>query len=328
MTHTVLLDANQPPARFYLGGAWIAGIRPGASLDDHVPEDWIGSTTTVRHHPSDGLTVLPDGRRLLDAVEADPEYWLGADHVARYGSDERLLVKLLDAGQRLPIHAHPDDADAARLLGAAHGKAEAWHALRGGTVYLGLREPLDPAEALRIVETQDTARLLSLMHEIALDDGATIYVPPGLLHAIGDGIAILEVQQPEDLSILLEWTGFDLDGLRDGHLDLGFATALTAVELDARTPAQIAALVAPAGSDRMLPPEADQYFRLDPVVVGEAIDAGLRIIIVAEGSYTLRESDGSTVALTRGDAALVPAAAGEVTLEGTGRALIARPPRP
>lgn len=328
MTHTVLLDANQPAARFYLGGPWIAGLRPGASLDDHVPEDWIGSTTTVRHHPSDGLTVLPDGRRLLDAVTGDPEYWLGADHVSRYGSDERLLVKLLDAGQRLPIHAHPDDADAARLLGAAHGKAEAWHALRGGTVYLGLREPLDPAEALRIVESQETAHLLSLMHEVELEDGATIYVPPGLLHAIGEGVAILEVQQPEDLSILLEWTGFDLDGLRDGHLDLGFSTALTAVELDARTPEQVRALVAPAGAARMLPAEADEYFRLDPVVAGEPIPAGLRIVVVADGSFVLREEDGSLVGLARGDAALVPAAAGAVTLEGTGRALIARPPAP
>ncbi|WP_231560250.1 hypothetical protein [Microbacterium hominis] len=39
------------------------------------------------------------------------------------------LVKLLDAGQRLPVHAHPDDAFAAAHLGRAHGKAEAWYIL-------------------------------------------------------------------------------------------------------------------------------------------------------------------------------------------------------
>ena len=54
-----------------------------------------------------------------------------------FGADPRLLVKLLDAGQRLPVHAHPHASFAAVHLGTAHGKAGAWYIVEGGEIYLG-----------------------------------------------------------------------------------------------------------------------------------------------------------------------------------------------
>ncbi len=111
----IRLSANRPAARFYRGGERIALFRgaprpAGREAEEREPEDWIASTTTVAGETRTGLTVLPDGVLLRDAVAADPVRWLGAAHAHRWGSDTRLLVKLLDAGQRLPVHAHPDDA--------------------------------------------------------------------------------------------------------------------------------------------------------------------------------------------------------------------------
>ncbi len=117
------LPPNQPRARFYAGGRGLASFRGQGTWEPHTPEDWVGSVTTVRGEATTGLTRLPSGELLRDAVERDPVGWLGAAHAARWGSDPMLLVKLLDAGQRLPVHVHPDDAFAARHLGAAHGKA-------------------------------------------------------------------------------------------------------------------------------------------------------------------------------------------------------------
>jgi len=142
----VPLPSNRPPERFYRGGDRIAAFRGSGPAGTHEPEDWVASTTTVRGEAPAGLTRLPDGRLLADAIAADPQFWLGQEHVARWGTDTRLLVKLLDAGQRLPVHAHPDDGFAAARLGHAHGKAEAWYVLRAGTVHLGLRRPVAPAE--------------------------------------------------------------------------------------------------------------------------------------------------------------------------------------
>jgi len=99
----------------------------------------------------------------------------------------------------------PMGSFAATHVSALHGKAEAWFILSPGTVYLSLTRDLSDAELQSFVETQNIDALLSLMHEITVEPGDCIFVPHGVLHAIGAGILLAEVQEPEDLSILLEW---------------------------------------------------------------------------------------------------------------------------
>ncbi|MFK4759379.1 class I mannose-6-phosphate isomerase [Microbacterium sp. ZW T5_45] len=320
---TILLPRNSPHDRFYRGGARLTAMRGGDASATHEPEDWIGSTTTVRGEATDGLSVLPDGRLLRDAVEADPVGWLGAEHVARWGADVRLLVKLLDAGQRLPVHAHPHDRFAAEHLGCAHGKAEAWYILEGGTVHIGLREDADPAHLAELVRTQDTAALLALLHQVEVSPGDVVWMPPGELHAIGEGVLLLELQQPEDLSILLEWEGFAIDGAVEGHLGLGFDLALTAVATGRREVAELLSTAPRSGS--VLPAAADEYFVLErlPLSGPASIDAGFSVITVVNGHAEIAGRP-----LTAGDVLLVPAEAGVLEADGDGEVLVARPPRP
>ena len=80
----IRLPANQP-RRFYRGGAAIGRFRGAAAAGDDVPEDWIGSTTSIHGEAPHGLTSLPDGRLLADAVAADPEGFLGPEHAAAFG---------------------------------------------------------------------------------------------------------------------------------------------------------------------------------------------------------------------------------------------------
>ena len=121
----------------------------------------MGSATPRFGMEEDGLSRLPGGRYLRDALEADPERWLGPAHAKYFGSSPALLVKLLDAGQRLPVHVHPDRSFAYRHLGSRHGKTEAWVVLgvRGAspTVYLGWSRDMEAAELSRWVADQDTA---------------------------------------------------------------------------------------------------------------------------------------------------------------------------
>ena len=130
----LVLPPNQL-ARFYRGGARIDQLRGAASHDaggasprvdgrasthvDGGPEDWVGSTTTALGADSEGLSRLPDGRYLRDAIKERLIGFLGPDHVRRWGSNPALLVKLLDAGERLPVHFHPGRAFARRELGFA-----------------------------------------------------------------------------------------------------------------------------------------------------------------------------------------------------------------
>lgn len=324
----LVVGTNRPPARFYAGGAQIDAFRSLAPGPDHTPEDWVASTTAVRGQFPAGLTTLPKGTLLRDAIARDPESWLGAAHVTRWGEDAMILVKLLDAGQRLPVHAHPDDVFAAAELASAHGKAEAWFILEPGVVHLGLREDVERAELARLVDRQDTSALLGLLNEVAVAKNDAIVVPPGTLHAIGRSVLLAEVQQPTDLSILLEWDGFAIDGQAEGHLGIGFERALEAVDIRALEADRLDGLVRRATVEGpVFPAIADAWFRLDRVAGSAAFDAGFVVVIATDGSSMLRTSAGP-LALSKGETAVVPAASGPLTVETDGSVLVARPPAP
>lgn len=329
----VILPANQPPDRFYRGGTAISAFRGAAAAGDRVPEDWVASTTTVAGHAHLGLSSLPDGRLLRDAIAQDPAEWLGGDHVSRYGADSKLLVKLLDAGERLPVHAHPAAEFAQRHLGRAHGKAEAWFILTGGEVYLGLKRDVTVGELGALVDGQDVERLLSMLHRRDVAAGDTVYVPPGTLHAIGAATFLVEVQEPEDLSILLEWRDFAIDGRLEGHLGLGFDTALGAVDVRGRSAEDISRLImsAPMGQ-AILPPESEPYFRASRYCSSSGsamavdLEQGFCVLVVTEGALEIRSESVWTAMLARGSTVVVPHAAGRLSVVGSGELIVLRPP--
>ena len=325
------LDANQPPERFYRGGVKIDRFRGTAKGPDFRPEDWVGSTTALAGQKRLGLSRLRDGRLLVDAITADPLLWLGPAHVAAFGPSSMLLVKLLDAGQRLPVHAHPDDAFSAAHLHRSFGKAEAWYILDGGTVHLGLRQDVDRRTLADLVAWQDTTALVRLLHEREVEPGDVVYVPPGELHAIGRGVFLLEVQQPEDLSILLEWHGFALDGEADGHLGLGFDLALKAVTTRGRSTDEIDRWISPGREGAsILPSESEPFFRLERRVVNgrASLEPGFAVIVVEDGDLKLTTAAGSTARAARGATLAAPHADGRIGLSGAGTVLVCRPPQP
>jgi mannose-6-phosphate isomerase len=327
-----------PPRRFahfYRGGARITDLRGVRGPGDRSPEEWLASTTARWGAAPAGLSVLPDGRLLRDAVDGQPEAWLGPDHVAAFGVDTGLLVKLLDAGERLPVHLHPDRAWALRHLGCPYGKTEAWYIVaadEGARVHLGFREDIPPAELAERVERQDAAALLDAMHVRTVSPGDGILVPAGWPHAIGAGILVVEAQEPTDLSILLEWRGFDLDGSADGHLGVGFPTALRAVDVRGRQPEQIDALVRPGTGERadvlldVLPPAADDYFRLHLArpESAVAVPAGFAVVVVLAGTGEVA-TGAASLSVSRGDVLAVPYGAGDWMLGGAVDAVVCRP---
>lgn len=327
----IVLPPNQPKDRFYKGGRQIDALRSTGPSDEFQPEDWVASTTCCNGCTDSkiGMTTLPDGRMLADAVASDSEYWLGKDHLAKFGIDTKLLFKLLDAGQRLPVHAHPHVDWARTHLNRNHGKAEAWYMLTGGNIHLGLKEDVSKEQLLKWVVEQDVEALLSRMHKIPVQPHQTVYVPPGMLHAIGEGILIVELQEPEDLSVLLEWKGFAIDGEKDGHLGLGFPTALTAVESNARSVEEMEKLVSgPTKSGPTVAEPSREYFRLDRSTIDgrHTLEAGFAIMVVLEGEITMSTPSCPEMALKKGATVVIPHGDGEFTLAGEGDVLVARPP--
>ena len=297
---------------FYKGGERIARLR-GLTLDsDHMPEEWIGAVNTAFGHEQRGLSRLEDGTLVRDAIAADPQAFLGPDR-----TDPGLLVKLLDAGQRLPVHFHPGREFARAQLGSPYGKTEAWlivEAEPGASVHVAFTRDVELDEVREWMRTQDAAAMLAAMHELSVEPGDAIWVPAGTPHAIGEGILRVELQEPTDFSVLLEWDGFELSE-DDGHLNLGWDRALTALDRSGWPEDRARGLRA-----HTLPEEADRYFRAERVNGGDTLDQGFSILVGLSGDGTLGD-----LPFGRGSAVLVPYAAGDIALDGDVEALRARP---
>jgi mannose-6-phosphate isomerase len=311
--------------RGYRGGAAIARFRDLPGGDEIGPEDWVGSTTSVAGQPGLGISCV-EGRPLPDILAASAAEFFPAAHLARYGPQPELLVKLLDAGERLMVHCHPDREFAARHLGVRHGKTEAWliAETRGHdpVVWLGFKNDVGLDTLAGWVDCQDAAAMLESLNRVRVRPGDVLFVPGGVPHAIGEGLLIVELQEPSDLSVLLEWEGFSVDGANEGHLDLGFDVALQAVDRSRRDVTQLSAC-------RRLSEEAAPYFGLELVEPGSAgvrLPARFSIIVVLEGEGVLREANGTEHETRRGDALLVPYAAGECRLGGHVLAAVCLPP--
>jgi len=343
----IVLGPNQVH-RFYRGGPAIAEFRGTRSADDHAPEDWVASATSVFGSEGAGLSTLPDGRTAAEAFVADPEAFFGPRHAARFGADPGLLVKLLEAGERLPVHCHPNREFARRHLGCPYGKTEAWvivearspepEAEAEAEVFLGFRDEVDPAALAAWVTGQSTAAMLGAMHRIPVTIGDAVLVPAGVPHAVGEGVFLVELQEPTDLSVLLEWEGFDVDGARDGHLGLGFDVALRCVDrsgwgkerLDRLRTSREGGRDARPGVDVLFPAEADSFFRAERIRPRDAspLSPGFSVLVMTQGAGRLEFGTAGSLEVARGDTVLVPFAAGDCRLVGSLEAVRCMPPHP
>jgi mannose-6-phosphate isomerase len=317
----IVLGPNMP-AMFYRGDGRIDRLRGTTGHEDR-PEDWIGSVTARFGSETDGMTRLPDGTLLAEAVAGDPEAWLGAAHVARYGTDTGLLVKLLDAGQRLPVHVHPDKGFAAGHLASPHGKTEAWIVLEAdpdAAVHLGFRRDVEAAELAGWARSQDIGALLAVTNRVPVAPGDTVLCPAGTPHAISAGILVVELQEPADLSIMLEWSTFSL---AEGEATLGLPLdeALACIDRRACPPERLKelhgrSLYSAVGS--LLPGEADPFFVAERVdtQVSRHLSQSYSVLVVTAGGGHLATEDGSSLVIGRGSTVVIPYAAGPAVLSG------------
>jgi mannose-6-phosphate isomerase len=329
-----LLMPPSPVQHFYRGGDRIAALRGAEVISDHQPEEWLASTTQRFGEPGIGLSRTADGTVLRDLVAADPEEWIGSDGAA--AGDVGVLVKLLDARQRLPVHVHPDRGFATRHLDCPYGKTEAWFVLDtepGCAFYVGWRESVDRTELDRRRDAQDGQWMLDHMNRVVAEPGMGVVLPSGTVHAIDGGIFVAEVQEPTDFSILLEWS-VTTSTRDESHLDLGFDVVMPAVSTDAFGPDRLAQVVtrspAPGSAvQSVLAPAADPFFRLRQTAAtltsaSDAVEAGFGVVLVTAGAGSLRGRDAG-IPIERGEVYAVPSGFGPWRVEGDAEILVAGP---
>jgi mannose-6-phosphate isomerase len=167
-----------------------------------------------------------------------------------------LLFKVIDARNRLSVQVHPNERTAAGTGGEP--KSEMWCALSDGPIYAGLKSGVSAADVERAVGDGSFEDLL-VRHDAKAGD--VFYIPGGLVHAIGDGVQLFEVQQSSDTTYrLYDWGRTDADG-RPRQLHV--AEALAVMDLSLPLPHPCESLDTP-------------YFRFwrKPVAGAETLAAG------------------------------------------------------
>lgn len=135
-----------------------------------------------------------------------------------------LLIKLLDAEEKLSLQVHPPVEIAARFGGEP--KTEFWYVARaepGAELYVGLRNGISEKDFRRALDAGTAADHL---HTIRVKAGDGMFLPSGRFHAIGGGNLLVEVQQNSDTTYrVFDWNRLDDAGKpRQLHVEQALAS--------------------------------------------------------------------------------------------------------
>ena len=228
-----------------------------------------------------------------------------------------LLIKLIDAADRLSVQVHPDDDYAARVEND-RGKTEMWYivaAEEGAEIICGLNPDTDTAAFAAAVAAGNTEAALC---HVPVHAGECYFIPAGLPHAIGRGILIAEIQQNCDLTYrVYDYDRVDKNGCpRELHVKkaLDVIRPFTGEEIERLRFSR----GRECATGTLL---ADcEYFRvslLSPDKAACTLSGGGRmghlLCLAGEGELV---ANGEVLSLARGDSILLPAALSEVTVSG------------
>jgi len=217
-----------------------------------------------------------------------------------------LLVKFLFPCEKLSVQVHPDDETAVRR-GWACGKTECWyvvHAEASAQVALGLKPGVTRAQFERSIREE---RAEELLNWIDVRTGDMIYVAGGTVHTLGPGSIIVETQQPSDTTYRL----YDYGRPRELHLTDG----LSALKESVRSGKVV------RSAPSKIHGEGNRHWRLiaSPYFVVERFELNqpyelrpqgrrsAQVLVVIEGSGVLESEAVEPMAITKGDAVVVPA---------------------
>jgi len=224
-----------------------------------------------------------------------------------------LLIKWIDAARDLSVQVHPDDA-AAQAMGQPFGKTECWYVLEaepGARLALGLEQDTD-AQTLRRAAQDGT--LAEYLHWVEPEVGACYFIPAGMIHALGAGIMVAEVQQNSDTTYrLYDYGRLDADGSpRPLHLE-------QALEVADLAKSRVQASRAQGEGWSILCETRD--FCLEkgntPRLLGDEEDFSILMALdEVKVGY-----EGGSLSLSRGETAFVPAGVRAVAVEPQGDVL-------
>jgi len=260
----------------------------------------------------DGLAVAEgplQGRTIRELTHEYGEQLLGRQ--SKDAAEFPLLVKFLDPQEFLSVQNHPDDVYAQTVEGQPYGKSEAWLVLEaepGTQLIHGLKHEVT-RETLREAMRNNT--LMDLVAYVPAKPGDVVINTPGVIHALGTGIVIYELQQSSDTTYrLYDWDRKPLPGepVRELHIDKGADVAdLRPIQQHMIAPV----VLHEAGGTRTLFVACRHYagekLDLHTQLTQHPAGKSFHILTALQGEGIVLADGCSPVELSAGESVLVPA---------------------
>ncbi len=254
------------------------------------------------------------GVRLSELVRHYGRAFVGAKAAA--ADRFPLLVKLIDAGDRLSLQVHPDEKCCRQFADGSEPKTEMWYVIaarKGARIMAGLSPKATRLQFQEKVNSPDVEQLLQCHRSVP---GDAYFITAGVLHAIGGGNLLLEIQQNSDTTYRLsDWGRLDKDGKsRELHLEKGLA----ATDFYNRNTPRIPGVTGQTGFNRKYQlVSKSQFFRVSELRLvspwrdDTTPDGSFHLISAINGSVAIEgESPELRCELEIGRSGLIPAAFG------------------
>jgi mannose-6-phosphate isomerase len=291
----------------------------------------IGESWEISDRPGDASIIANGplaGKNLRWLMENHRAELLGN---AKPANENRfpLLIKILDAREKLSLQVHPPrfagsaGISPASSLGesgttrrrdgsapsASEPKTEMWFiadAAPGAELFVGLKRGVTRAEFERRVQDGSVAQCF---YHVPVRAGDAMFLPSGRVHAIGAGLVIFEIQQNSDTTYrVFDWNRVGLDGKpRELHV----AQSLASIDFGDFEPSLVEQKFSGDDKIKMRPLVNDPLFNVEAVEMktGTSLDlkpCKLQIVATVHGKLEVR-SGSNSVNLSAGQFCLVPA---------------------
>jgi mannose-6-phosphate isomerase len=280
-----------------------------------IGESWeISDRDDVQSLVANGTDT---GKTLRQLIQSHNVQLLGSN----CGDAKRfpLLIKLLDARERLSLQVHPPDAVARKLGGEP--KTEMWYVLeaeRNAHLIAGLRRGLTRRDFAQALQPQASAmKIEDCIYRFPVSPGDCFFVPSGRLHAIDAGVVLVEIQQNSDTTYrVYDWGRVGLDGKpRQLHLK----ESLACINFRDFEPEKQKSNTEYKGVNGLRRLVECEHFHVHKLYLNDAWPdecdgSTFHIITCVEGAANLLTLNGEEMQINVGEFVLLPAALGHYTL--------------
>lgn len=292
----------------------------------NIAEAWVLSCH------EDGESIVSggkyDGKTLSDVLEKEIGMEaLGTNCKCESIEDFPILIKLIDADDKLSVQVHPDDEYAAANEKDVRGKTEAWYIIDcddDAELIYGFKEDISKEEFRASIEN---GTLLDKVNRAKVKPGDVAFISSGTLHAIGKGILLAEVQQSCNTTYrVFDYNRTGLDG-KPRELHVAKAVDVTNCAVPEGTLEPEGMPVKHDGYVSILLSECP-YFTMTSVDVetlyaDDADETSFVSLIVLDGNGKIKCGD-EEYDIKKGDSIFIPAASGSYYVSGKVKLLQSR----